>query len=415
MHEIAGKTILVRDSRPGETFVTLDEKVRKLPEGTVMICDAERPVAIGGIMGGLNSEVSETTTDVLLEAAYFKRERIAESSKKLGLSTEASQRFERGADPEGLFRALDRAASLMAEIAGGRVSSGIIDVYPNKQECPEVPFRPERVNHVLGTGLKAGMMYPILERLGFHIGEKTVTAPSFRVDIHQEIDLVEEIARLIGYDQLPSRKVTEFPYERVGSNDTDRKQNLVREKLIETGFNEALTNSMIREEEAAYFFKGDLIRIVNPVSDDMAVMRPVLLPGLLKNVAFNINRNWPDLRLFEIGRVFRPSDQQEIPDQPYHVAAVISGSRNPEHWELGAEPVDFFDLKGLVETFTDKIFLDKIRFILYDNHEYLEPEKAMYILLEGRKIGYFGQLKKDVLEAFEIEIPVLNTRDYHIK
>lgn len=404
--EIRGNTIIVRDSKPAETFITLDEKSRTLPDKTVMICDADRPVAVGGIMGGLNSEVSENTNDVLLEAAYFKRERIAESSKKLGLSTEASQRFERGADPEGVIRALDRAAALMVQFSGGEIAEGIIDVYPNKQSRPDVPFRSERVNHVLGTSLPENQMKSILERLGFSIAENKASVPSFRVDVHQEIDLIEEIARLVGYDNLPTRTFTRFPYERAGGTENDQLLSHFREKMIELGLKEVLTNSMIRKDESKLFYVEDPVALVNPISDDMTVMRRGLIPGLMRSVSFNLNRNNHDLRFFEIGRVFASDKAKEFPDQPYRVAGVLCGRRYRASWEKRTETVDFYDLKGLLETLIEKIFLDKIKFILYDNHEYLEPEEAMRVLVDSQEIGHFGKIKKTILDRFDIEVPV---------
>lgn len=406
LNRISGNEINVRYSFKNEKFVTLDEKERVLPENTVLICDAQQAVAIGGIMGGLNSEVTDDTTDILLEAAYFKRERIADSSKKLGLSTEASQRFERGADPEGVINALDRAADLLVHHAGGTVAAGVVDAYPGKVKLPVVDFRSSRVNHVLGTDYSDEKITDLLRRLGFRIEKGKVIVPSYRVDVHQEIDLVEEVARLVSYDHLPTRETTVFPYERAGGYEADLQFDMLRQRLIELGLLEALTNSMIKKSEAETIDKSNLVSIINPISDDMVTMRPSLLPGLLKSVAFNLNRNNETIRLFELGRVFRSGASDNPVDQPYKVAGIICGSRKNTSWEGEPEPVDFYDIKGIFETFAAKIFLDKIRFILYDNHEYLDPAEAVEIAYRDTSIGYCGKIGGNLLNQYDIDVPV---------
>jgi len=406
LNEIKGAEVNVRYSRKGEKFTTLDEKERVLPENTVIICDAERAVAIGGIMGGMNSEVTEKTQHVLLEAAYFKRENIAVSSKKLGLSTEASQRFERGADIDGVIYALDRAADLMATLASGEVAKGIIDEYPQKAPVVTVPFRTSRVNHVLGSTLGGQEIIEPLKYLGFKIADTLVTVPSYRVDVHQEIDLIEEVARMVNYDNLPTRIETKIPYDKAGGFREDLYNGMLREKMIELGFLEALTNSMISNTDTQPFSDEEPVSILNPISDDMAIMRPLLLPGLLKSVDFNLNRNISNVRLFELGRVFKYKGKGESPDQPYHIAAVMCGNRDGAKWEASAHTVDFYDIKGIVEAMFSKIFLDKIQLILYDNRKYLSPDESVGINFKNMNIGCYGRLSDQVLKQFNIEVPV---------
>ena len=403
--QIKGPEINVRSSEPGEKFTTLDEKERELPANTVMICDRDRAVAIGGIMGGLNSEVSDTTKDILLESAYFNPERVAFSSKKLGLSTEASQRFERGADPNGVLRALDRAAQLMAELAGGTIVTGVYDVYPRPIKPQEIPFRPERINRVLGSDFSRNEIARVLESIELKIENDRVIAPTFRPDLKQEIDLAEEVARLIGFANLPTRKTTEMPYE-IPEGKQEKLNFHLRSKLLELGLQEAFTNSMLKEKEAEPFRQGQPVRIMNPISDDMTTMRPSLLPGLLKAVTHNVNRNLEDVRFFELGRVFQNYRENQLPEQPYHLAVVITGRRYRESWNAPKETVDFYDIKGYLENFLAKIFLDNYQFILYPKATYLSAEECIAVEADGEILGVCGRIQPDVLKAFDLEKPV---------
>ena len=403
LKEVKGHEIHVRASRKGEKFITLDDKEREIPANTVMICDKERAVAIGGIMGGQNSEVSDSTTDILLECAYFKPQRIASSSKKLGLSSEASQRFERGVDPNGVPLAINRAASLIAELAGGKIPAGMVDVYPKPIEPLTIDFRPERVNKVLGSTLSRETIVDKLRSIQLQIDGNRAVVPTFRVDLKSEIDLVEEVARLVNFSNLPARETTEIPYE-FEQPRTEIVLQFLRQKMLETGVQEIFTNSMLKKEEAAYFEQGGTpIHILNPISDDMAAMRPSLLPGMLKAVAHNINRNQFNLQFFEIGRVFTDYQTNELPHQPYQVAAVITGNRYPEHWSQKAQPVDFYDIKGLLETFLSKIFLDNIQFILYDKARYFDSSQTIAIQIKNNIIGLCGKVDEAVCGALGIE------------
>lgn len=401
LSQVSGGQIIVRSSQPGEKFVTLDDKERTLPERTVMICDAEKAVAIGGIMGGQNSEVSEHTRDVLLESAYFHPERIARSSKKLGLSTEASQRFERGTDPNGVIRAANRAAQLMAELAGGKVATGIVDVYPQPILPKKIALRPERVNRVLGAQLSTEQIESTLKSIGMKIQGSTVEAPTFRPDLLQEIDLIEEVARLVNFSNLPTNEKTALRYE-IPESTQDNLVSYLRENTLQLGLQEVFTNSMLKEREAAPFYHGEAVRILNPISDDMAVMRPSLLPGLLRSTAYNINRNMTDVRIFEIGRMFRNYVQNQLPEQPYGLAAAISGRRFRENWSVPPTKIDFYDIKGYLENFLLKISLDNWQFILYDKASYMAENECLAVRCADEIIGVCGKIKPEISELFGI-------------
>lgn len=405
LNTIEDQKIVVRASGPGEKFITLDDKERSLPDNTVMICDGRRPVAIGGIMGGQNSEVSDQTTDILLESAYFTPVYISASAKKLGLFSEASQRFERGIDPNGVIRAIDRAAALMAELGEGTVLKGIVDNYPAKIEDRKVTIRPERVNLVLGTDLSEAAISGILKRLGITYQAKMATVPTFRPDLEREIDLIEEVARMINFDSIPVKEDTSVLYD-TAPNPHDIFNDRVKSQLREFGFCEVLTNSMVAARELEAIGDQSPVKIMNPISDDMNALRTSILPGLLRVTAYNINRNNSDLRLYEVGRVFYKTDKIDLDSQPQNLAGVMHGTRQQAAWEGKSLPVDFYDVKGLIEAFFTKISLDNIEFILYDNNIYFEPDMVVAIKAAGELIGHFGRINRRICSLMDVDSPV---------
>ena len=402
LSQIAHQEIHVRASQTGDVFITLDGKERTLPENTVMICDAEKAVAIGGIMGGLNSEVSEQTTDILLESAYFKPERIALSSKRLGLSTDASQHFERGADPENVIRALNYAASLMERLAEGQVAKGVVDVYPQPIKPKKIPLNVAQINRVLGTNFSTEQVKEKLESIQLKVKDDQVIVPTFRHDLSLVQDLAEEVARLVSYANLPAKAYTTIFYEMpVSSLETYLQR--IRTEMLTLGLQEIFTPSMVRQQEAQPFTDDEPLAIKNPVSDDMAVMRPSLLSGMLKAVSFNLNRNNRDLHFFEIGRTFGKFDGKNLPPQPYSVAVVITGNRHHVAWNVPEQLVDFYDIKGYLEAFLEKIFLDNYQFILYDKAGYMEKNQTVAVKVKDEIIGVCGKLTEAVCQTFEIE------------
>jgi phenylalanyl-tRNA synthetase beta chain len=403
--QVSDNIIIVRTSKAGEKFVTLDEKERDLPEKTVMICDGEKMVAIGGIMGGLNSEVSDKTIDILLESAYFNPVFIGASSKRLGLSTEASQRFERGIDPNGVIRALDRAAGMMAQLAGGTILKGVIDEYPNEITNTHVKVRPNRINMLLGTKLSEKEIVNIFSRLEIAYAGEQAVVPTFRPDLTREADLIEEVARLITFDKIPVKETTSIEYD-TPVNFDDVHIDYLKSQLRELGFSEVITNSMVAGREVSDINDHKKIEILNPISDDMNVMRSSLLPGLLKVASYNINRSMSDLRMYELGRVFISDENTEVGLQPYRVSGLMCGKQLRPMWDAKSLAIDFFDLKGLVESFIDKILLDNHDFILYDKDVFFEPEQVVGLKLNGKIIGHFGKLNQRICEKYDVNLPV---------
>lgn len=408
LDKLAGHKIIVRRAKENEKFTTLDEKERTLGPETLLICDAQKPVAIAGVMGGINSEISRTTKNVLLESAFFDPKSIRRTSKFLGLSTEASQRFERSADIEMVVFAINRAAQLLADIAGGEVLKGVIDVYPKKMKKKTTRLRTARTNQILGTNLKSSEIKKLLGRFGFKcISDKKdvfrVTIPSYRNDVTSEIDLIEEVARLFGYDNIETKTRGMIDYSEVsGKRDFSDE---VLDYWVGAGFNECIANSLLNRKEIDIVGEP-AVDVLNPVSVDMAALRTSLIPGMLRIVQNNIYQTQRDLRLFEIGRVYMKKEEIS-PDllAPYfeedRLIIILTGYNSPAQYGMMRRNFDLFDLKGEVETFLSKFFLDKYCFIYYDTHKPLSVSN-IDIEINGTYVGFLGKVKKEILNFFDI-------------
>lgn len=406
---LAGRTIIVQRAKEGEKFTTLDGKERVLRSTTLMICDAEKPVAIGGVMGGANSEISETTTSILLESAYFDPVSIRRTSKNLGLSTDASKRFERSTDIEMTTYALDRAAQLLQEISGIEVLRGVIDVYPKKRKKTVVSLRTARVNSVLGTSLSRKQIQSFLERLELscRVGGKgtlLVTIPSFRPDLVEEIDLIEEVARIFGYNNIETKTHAYVQF----STETAKQalQDELRSHCVGAGFNEILSNSLL-DARTAEIAGGEAIKILNPVSVDMAFLRTSLVPGALHIVRRNQFQNQKQIRLFELGNVFlfeaggNPNRFESYCEEE-RLLLLLNGEQAPHIYGVTPRQYDFLDLKGEVQALLSKFSLDKASFISYDTHKALS-EDCVAVEINGTYAGYLGRIRREIAQAFEIE------------
>ncbi|KAA3617473.1 MAG: phenylalanine--tRNA ligase subunit beta [Calditrichaeota bacterium] len=398
---IEGHQINVKNSTAGSKFTTLDEKERLLPENTVMICDGKREVAIGGIMGGMNSEVSDVTTNILLESAYFTPKNIVTSTRKLSLMTDASQRFEKGTDYDGVIYALDRAAQLIKDLAGGEIASGIIDEYPQPINPSIVPFSLSQVNRILGSTLDDTKILNTLKRIDLIDSPSGIQVPSYRVDIKEEIDLVEEVARLINLDNLPTSTIEPVYLDQPGTGHDDY-ISLMRETLIEIGLQEIFTNSMISTKTAAIIPETKTVKILNPISDDLSVMRPSLLPGILSTISHNFNRQNPDLKIFEIGRIFSDNGKDKLPLQPINFAFAISGKRNPDFWGNEGENFDFYDLKGIIESLFEMLNISIPNFDSVKEFPFLDKDFSVQLSQNGQNIGYCGRISNDLINEFDL-------------
>jgi phenylalanyl-tRNA synthetase beta chain len=407
--------IVVRRAEEGEIFRTLDGQDRVLKDSDLTIRDAKEAVALAGIMGGENSEVGEKTCNILLESAYFNPSAIRRTSKRLGLHTEASHRFERGADVNILVKALDRAALLMVEIAGGCAARGIIDVYPKSIEPAKVQFRQERAQQVLGMTFSAEEVIKCFSDLEFDCvveqpGVFNVSIPSFRVDIEREIDLIEELARMTGYDRVP---VT-MPKVRIFSDRPTAHQRLerkVKDLLMAHGLSEVINYSFISPSSYEKIlldsddYRRNCVKILNPLTEEQAVMRTTMLPGLLETAARNISFRNMNLQLFEMRRIYIPTNERDLPEEPLYVSGFLTGSRHSEGWNQQKEDVDFFDVKGIVENVFKEL---RIRGITYNNNNidnFYHPGKACNICHDNIVIGSLGEIHPTVEENYGLEKP----------
>ena len=397
---IEGREIIVRRAQAGEKFVTLDGQERIMDENVLMICDGKKPVGIGGIMGGENSMITDQVKTVLFEAACFNGTNIRLSSKRIGLRTDASGKFEKGLDPNNAEAAIDRACQLMEELGAGEVVGGMVDVCCETREPSRVPFEPERINHILGTDLTKEEMLSYLARVELVYDEKTneIVAPTFRQDIHCTADVAEEVARFYGYDKIP----TTLPK---GESTTGklpfklRIEQVARDIAEYCGFSEGMTYSF---ESPKVFDKlripeeSDLRKVItisNPLGEDYSIMRTTTLNGMLTSLATNYNRRNKNVRLYEIGKVYLPKSLPltELPEERVHFTLGMYGDG------------DFFDMKGVCEEFFEKAGMKKkVHYTPDSGKPWLHPGRQANIIYEGGVVGYLGEVHPLVADAYGI-------------
>jgi phenylalanyl-tRNA synthetase beta chain len=411
--QLDGGRIVVKRAADGETFTTLDGQERLLNSADLTIRDAGRAVALAGIMGGENSEIAADTTNILLESAYFSPSAIRLSSKRLGIHTESSHRFERGADLNIVTTALDRAAALIATLAGGEVARGVIDVYPAPQSPKMITFRVSRAEEIIGVAIDEQTICKIFTNLEFEVkpvgnGVLEITIPFFRVDIEREIDLVEEVARLYGFENIPMT----MPVAEIFSDRIPRSQRLERQiknLLVGEGFNEVINFSFSSNSDieklrlSASDRRSAAVALLNPLVDEHAVMRTTLLPALLQTTAKNFSLRNFNLRLFEMRRVYWINPGAELPDEPLHVAGIMTGLRSPEGWNQAKESVDFYDMKGVVEAVAALFKLPQITFVQGGVEPFYHPGKSAAVFYDDNLLGTLGEIHPDVQYAFELE------------
>lgn len=402
---IKGKQIIVKTASEGEGFTTLDEKNYTLNAECLMICDGESAIAVGGVMGGLNSEVSDTTKYILLESAYFDPVNIRRTSKFLHVSTEASRRFERGTEPNGVLYALDRVTQLISELSGGTIAKGSIDVYPKPIKSKKIKLRSERVHHLLGIEIPSNVIEKIFSSLELKVSEnKTleVEVPTFRPDLTREADLIEEVARLYGYDNIPADTKAEIELLEPKNFIETFTKNL-NNSLISFGFLEVVTYSMISRRYAEIFSENkEIIQLTNPLSEDLSNLRPSLIAGLLNVIRWNINRKNPNLKVFEIGNVFTGkgnSDSDVL--ETTKVAGALTGFSSQESWASKPKNVDFYELKGYIENLFKRNFINNWHYITYENS--FTDKQSLGIEIDNKFLGYLGDIKKQILDEFNIE------------
>jgi phenylalanyl-tRNA synthetase beta chain len=418
--KLAERRIVVRRATTGEKLTTLDGVERALDSEMLVIADATRAVALAGIMGGLHSEISSTTTDVLIESAYFNPDSVRRTARKLGMDTEASRRFERGADCENVLQAQTRCIELICEIAGGVATEDSIDVYPSPLGARSVAFRPAKVESLTSLQVDQSEMMRILTALGFVQNEigatvgTTFVVPSWRSDVSIEEDLIEEIARHVGYDKIaselpPSNSAGEY-------QPSEMKRRDLRRTLKGLGFDEAINFSFIDAAHDERFQllpalelgpdNEPLVALNNPIIEEAVRMRPTLLPGLLESVRHNLNHGTRDVRLFEIGRVFAGSAPKELPRELEALALIATGAAIEEGHAQATRELDFYELKGALEAAVDAMSLGPLRFQKASVKHLRDGQAAAITLADGTAIGNIGRLAELIAGSYKFRQPV---------
>ncbi|OQY13771.1 MAG: phenylalanine--tRNA ligase subunit beta [Desulfobacteraceae bacterium 4572_19] len=452
---LAGNKIIVRSATEGEKFTTLDDKEHIMESGALMICDGEKPVAIAGVMGGLNSEISDSTVRILIEGAYFKPSSIRKTAKKTGIGTDASHRFERGVDPAGTVHAVNRAAKLITEITGGSLIQGIIDNNPVEYVEKTVLLDPMALNRRLGTTLSSGEIKKFLESIEFGVspvktcgelpdkslckpvGDKLaeeklvdnssgllateteitaktenfiVSVPSFRVDVSRPEDLSEEIARLWGYNNIK----TSLPLVPVDAKPSSRKismRNKVKRIMTGLGMSEAINYSFIHVNSCDRLclpendIRRNVVKVLNPISEDQAILRTSLVPGLLDNMQRNLSMQVNTLKLFEAGNIFFNQGEAVQPKETEMLTGLLTGARNENRWYAKGEVCDFFDLKGILEGLFTTLKITDFSFVKYDAAlcTFTLPNYTAQVFINNKEIGIIGKIAPDVLKNYSIK------------
>ncbi len=406
--KLTDQKIVVRRAKKDETIKTLDGVDRKLDEQMLVIADAREAVAVAGVMGGESSEISNLTTDVLIESAYFDAASVRRTAKLLALHTEASHRFERGTDPEGVLAAQERCVALICELAGGVATEDAIDVYPNPILTKSVTLRPARIEAITSLRVDEARTKSILEALGFVLtdetsGGLTYNIASWRHDVSIEEDLVEEVARHTGYDQIGS----ELP-PATGAGEyhaAERRKRAVRRSLSQNGYNEAINFSFIETTNEfdlipAFANAHDQVTLTNPIIEEASRMRPSLLPGLLNCIRHNLNQGTRDVCLFEVGRVFVAAGDDELPREREALALAVTGGQLAASRAQAVRELDFFDLKGALEASIDAMNLAPLGFATAQ-FKHLRPGQSAVIHIDGNRIGSIGCLADSIASDYK--------------
>ena len=407
---VTGGHVIVRRARPGERMVTLDGVERQLTPEMLLIADPEVAIGIAGVMGGLDSEVTNETRTVLLESAYFNPISIRRTARELGLRSEASLRFEKGIDPDGCLRAANRAVELLERIGAAKAVSGAVDNYPAPYVPRTILVRPERVDQILGVSVPRADSARILHKLEFAPREADegflVSVPGHRPDVMREIDLIEEVARIYGYDRIEST----LPYGAATPGFRTPEQmllNQLRGLLAACGLTEVVTYSFVhpgvfdRLGLPADHALRDTLPLQNPLSEDQSVMRTLLFPGLLETLARNYHRRNVDAALFEVATVFRPRGDDVLPEERLILVIAMMGG-TPDGWNLSKRPLDFYQLKGVLETVAQKIGLPPFEYVPAGEHPSFHPGRAAWVKAGDTVLGVMGELHPDVIESFEL-------------
>jgi len=400
---LSGRKIIVRLARAGEQLRTLDGVNRTLTAKDLVIADAVRPVALAGVMGGKDSEISDDTHTVLLESAWFDPASVRRTSKSHGLHTEASHRFERGADIDMAPVALGHAALLISQLAGGEILRGMLDVYPFPKHRNFIELRRSEIQRLLGAEVLWEEIERVLRTLGFKVERRgtegwRVTPPSFRLDVEREVDLIEEVARHYGYNRFPSRVRPAPP--RISENRGRSKELEISSTLVALGYREIIPSAMVDPEENSWFTDRAPVVLANPLSQDASAMRSSAVPSMIHTLKWNLDRDRNDLRLFEMGRIYS-AQPKGLPDERRVLVLGASGNRWAQTVHSDARAIDFFDLKGDLEQLFSRFDLPEVKF---EPSEvcYLETGQAGRFMAAGSTVATLGLLKEGLADKYKL-------------
>lgn len=394
LDNVAGHKIIVRKAANGEIMTTLDEQERKLDDSMLVICDAEKSVAVAGVMGGLNSEIKDTTKTLLFESACFYGANVRLTAKKLGLRTEASSRYEKGLDPENVIGALNRACELVEMLGAGEVVSGIIDIDNSSKEPHILPFRPDYINSFLGTTISREEMVKILTAFEFKIDGDKITVPTFRMDVEGEADIAEEVARIYGYDKIESSPLRGETTQGMKTKE-QKLVNKIEEIAIAQGHYEIMTFSFVSPDVFDKINTNDeklknAVVITNPLGKDCSIMRTTLIPSMMDTISYNYNQRTPQGKFFEIAKVYIPVSGEKLPDEQKEICLGMYGN------------FDFYDLKGSVESILDGLNIKNYEFEAESENTTFHPGRCANVVCGGKKIGVIGEIHPTVLKNYSV-------------
>ena len=417
LNKISGNKVVVREAHADEKIITLDGVERILEEGELVVADGGKAIAIAGVMGGLNSSIDNGTTDLLLEVAHFDPKIIRKTSKRLGLSSDSSYRFERGVDLEDAEIVINRAATLIKEIAGGDILHGISEKYHSKYQKREITLHLDKLNKFIGKVLTLETVGEILsslqiELISNHNGVLTVTPPSYRDDLTRPADLYEEVIRMYGFANIEAK----MPVESIRAGQVYPETEIVdryKRRLVSIGLQEVINYSFIPKNalEKIKMNVENTINVLNPIVEDMTTMRATLIYSLLTNVRDNFNRNVFDLNLFEVGRVYTKKEDSKLANEVVKVAMVIAGKKDKELWNVKPEAYDFYDLKSYVEGFLESIGVKKFQIHRTENPTF-HPGRAVDVKVGRDLLGTFGEIHPDVAENMDIKKFRVNVAEF---
>ena len=420
LDKIEGNEIKVKSAVKGDKLVTLDEQERELEDGDIVICDSKKILALGGVMGGLDSEVTDNTKNILLEVAQFNPQNVRKTSRRLTLSSDSSYRFERGIDVEDSIKVINRLANLIQEVAGGEILNGYVDVYPVPHENKVAELNFERLNRFVGKVIPREKVIEILRNLEIDVKDNgetlTLTAPSYRGDLELEQDYFEEVIRMYGFDNIENI----LPRVDINKNstlDTTKLTDRVKTICASVGLKEVINYSFIPKDALQKLkFTGvsedKLIDISNPITEDFVTMRPTLLYSLIKNAKDNMNRNVSNIRFFEVSRTFEKAE--ELAKEDIKVGIILAGENDKTLWNPKPVHYDFYDLKGIVEEIFSKLKFQNFSIKRSVQTEF-HPGRSADVFVGKEYIGSFGEIHPDVLENFGLNKKTVLVAEFNIE